>query len=137
MALSEAVATELNFSRDLTRREDLYISAEELALKLREGWASSNKNCFLRYKKCNTSVLCVVASEFNRMSNRVALTFREDREAAPYARKLDQFFKTVCENPKSQLRKEYAGCSRYNMAIHSLITRLYCTADPTQACVFI
>ncbi|KAH7383189.1 hypothetical protein BKA66DRAFT_609113 [Pyrenochaeta sp. MPI-SDFR-AT-0127] len=136
LALSEAVAKRCFFEQ-LLPREDLYVSTEELGLKLREGWASSNENYFPRFAERKTSVLCITASEFDRVSNRVTLSFREDRETTPYARRLNRFIKRLSENPRSRISKDYNDCLRDTKAIHSLIIGPYSIKDPTQACVFI
>ncbi|KAH9878179.1 hypothetical protein J1614_003396 [Plenodomus biglobosus] len=82
-------------------------------------------------------VLCVTASDFDRLSDRVVLSFHNDRETTPYARRLDSFIKSTCENPRSGLYKVYATCFRYTKAVHSLIVEPCCISNPTQACVFI
>jgi hypothetical protein len=136
VAIPEALASKIWYFPDLLQQEHLYISGEEVGLKLEEAWASSHEQYFLRYMNCKASVLCVTASEFDKLSNRAVLSFREDRETIPYARRLDKFFKDVCENPSRRCR-DYEPCSRYNVALHSLMVRPYCIENPTQSCVFI
>jgi hypothetical protein len=137
IALTESVASQIFWLRDIVKRNELVVSAEELGLKLREAWASSNKNYFRRYTSGQTSVLCVTASDFDRLSDRVVLSFHHDRETTPYARRLNSFIKRTCENPRAGLYKLYATCCRYTKAIHSLTVQPHCVLDPTQACVFI
>jgi hypothetical protein len=137
LALTESVARKSWYAEDIFQREELVVSAEELELKLREAWASSHTNYFHRYASGETSVLCVTASDFDRLSSRVVLTFRDDREMTPYARRLDSFIKNTCENPRSVLYKVYATCFRYTKAVHSLTVEPHCISDPTQACVFV
>jgi hypothetical protein len=136
VAIPEALASKFWYFTNLLQQEHLYISGEEVGLKLREAWASSHEQYFLRYMDCKASVLCVTASEFDKLSSRAVLSFREDRETIPYARRLDKFFKDVCENPSRRCR-DYEPCSRYNVALHTLMVRPYCIEDPTQSCVFV
>ncbi|KAH7079882.1 hypothetical protein BKA63DRAFT_229876 [Paraphoma chrysanthemicola] len=141
LALTESVATHTWPLRDIVERNEPVVSAEELGLKLREAWASNHKNYFRRYASGDTSVLCVTASDYDRLSDRVVLSFHNDREIMPYARRLNSFIETTCERtcemPRAELQKIYAPCFRHTKAVHSLIVEPHCISDPTQACVFI
>jgi hypothetical protein len=118
-------------------RNELVASGEEVGLKLREAWASSNNNYFVRYAGGQTSVLCATASDFDRLSDRVVLSFYDNRETMPYARRLDSFIKKTCENSRAGLYKVYVKCFRYTKTVHSLTVEPHCSLDPSQACVFI
>jgi hypothetical protein len=137
LAVTESAAKNMLWTESMFKRNELVASAEELELKLHEAWASSPKNYFQRYAGGQTSVLCVTASDFDRLSARVVLSFHNDRETTPYARRLDSFIKSTCENPRAGLYKVYSTCFRYTKAIHSLTVEPHCIEDPTQACVFI
>jgi hypothetical protein len=137
LALTESAASEMTWVQWNLEPNELVVSAEILGLKLREAWASSNEHYFPRYASGQTSVLCVTASDFDRQLDRVVLSFDNDREITPYARRLDSFIKSACENPRAGLYKIYATCFRYTKAVHSLTVEPYCISDPTQACVFI
>jgi hypothetical protein len=119
------------------KRNELVASAEELAVKLLESWTSSQKNYFHRYASDQISVLCVTASDFDRLSDRVVLSFHNDRDTKSYARRLDSFIETTCENPRAGRYKIYAPCFRYTKAVHLLTVEPHCILDPTQAFVFI
>ena len=82
-------------------------------------------------------MLCVTASEQEKLDGRVVLSFHSDSEVAPWARRLDGFIKSTCENPRAVLLKTYAPCFRHTKAYHSLTVEPYCVSDPTQNCVFI
>jgi hypothetical protein len=140
LAITESVASKLQYVRDIKdilERNELVASAEELGLKLREAWTSSHKNYFQRYASGQTSVLCVTASDFDKLSDRVVLSFHNDRDITPYVRKLDSFIRNTCENLRAKLYKVYALCFRYTKVVHSLTVELYCILNPTEACVFI
>ncbi|KAJ4371532.1 hypothetical protein N0V83_004751 [Neocucurbitaria cava] len=136
LALAESVASGFFYPERGVGRNEV-VSAEELGLKLREAWTSSNENYFHRYASGQTSVLCVTVSDFDRLSDRIVLSFRDDSEIMPFARRLDSFIKKSCVNPRSGLHKLYAKCLRYTKAVHSLTVAPHCISDPTQACVFI
>ena len=142
LALTETVARKMMsvgmwrfFQRD--EADELVAPAEELGIKLREAWASSDKNYFQRYVKGQTGVLCVTASDYDKQSGRVILGFHNDRETTNYARRLDSFMKTACENRRAGLFKIYSTYSRYTKVVHSLTVEPHCVLNPTQDCVFI
>jgi hypothetical protein len=137
LALPESAARHVYSVQDRLERNELVASGEELGLKLREAWASSNKNYFARYASGQTSVLCATASDFDRLSDRVVLSFYNNRETTPYARRLDSFIKRTCENSRAGLHTVYVKCFRYTKAVHSLTVEPHCSLDPSQACVFI
>ena len=137
IAVTESVASKSFYGQDILKRNELVDSAGELELKLGEAWTSSNKNYFQRYVRGQTDVLCVTASDSDRLANRVVLSFHNDRETTPYGRRLDSFIKATCENPRAGRYKIYATCFRYTKAVHSLTVEPHCVSDPTQACVFI
>jgi hypothetical protein len=121
----------------LLQNNELVDSAAELGLKLQEAWTSSNKNYFKRYASAQTSVLCVTASDHDRSVYRVTLGFYSDGETTNYAKRLDAFIKTTCENQRGKLYKLYSSCYRYTNIVHSLTMEPHCVLDPTQDCVFI
>jgi hypothetical protein len=137
LALTESVAGKMRDLKHIPEQNEPIAPAEELGLKLREAWASSHENYFQRYASSQTSVLCATASDFDRLSDRVVLSFQDNRDATNYARKLNCFIKNVCENRRAKLYKVYAMCFRYSRTVHSLTVEPHCTLDPTQACVFI
>jgi hypothetical protein len=137
IAVTESVASKSLYGKHILERNELVDSAGELELKLGEAWTSSNKNYFQRYVRGQADVLCVTASDSDRLANRVVLSFHNDRETTPYARRLDSFIKATCENPRAGRYKIYATCSRYTKAVHSLAVEPHCVSDPAQACVFI
>jgi hypothetical protein len=137
IALTESAASKSSFWKYVLKKDMVVASAGDLETKLSEAWASSHKNYFHRYARGDTSVLCATASDFDKMSDRVVLSFHNDLETTPYARKLDSFIKTTCENPRAGLYKFYATCFRYTRAVHSLTVEPHCILDPAQACVFI
>ena len=138
LAVTETVACggEVIFPH-LLETSELVDSAAELGLKLQEAWTSSNKNYYKRYARGQISVLCVTASDHDRSVDRVNLGFHSDRETTNYAKRLDSFIKTTCENRRAGLYKIYATCSRYTKAVHSLIVEPHCVLDPTQDLVFV
>jgi hypothetical protein len=136
IAVTESVASKSFYGQHILERNELVDSAGELELKLGEAWTSSNKNYFQRYVRGQTDVLCVTASDSDRLANRVVLSFHNDRETTPYGRRLDSFIKATCENPRAGRYKIYATCFRYTKAVHSLTVEPHCVSDPTQACVF-
>jgi hypothetical protein len=137
LAVAESAARHIFMRKDLAERNELVASGEELGVKLREAWASSNRNYFARYAGGQTSVLCVTASDFDRLSDRVVLSFYNDRDTTSYARRLDLFIKRTCENSRAGLHKIYVKCFRYTRAVHSLTVEPHCSLDSSQACVFI
>jgi hypothetical protein len=137
IAVTESVASKSVYGKHILERNELVDSAGELELKLGEARTSSNKNYFQRYVRGQTDVLCVTASDSDRLANRVVLSFHNDRETTPYARRLDSFIKATCENPRAGRYKIYATCFRYTKAVHSLTVEPHCVLDPTEACVFI
>ncbi|EUC44388.1 hypothetical protein COCMIDRAFT_27266 [Bipolaris oryzae ATCC 44560] len=137
LALTESVARKIWVLEKMVERHELIASADELGLKLREAWASSNENYFQRYATSQTTVLCATASDFDRMSDRVVLGFHDSRETTNYARRLNSFIENTCENKRAQLYKIYATCFRYTKTVHSLTVEPRCSLDPTQACVFV
>ncbi|CAN9326718.1 unnamed protein product [Alternaria alternata] len=116
---------------------ELVVPAEEVEIKLREAWASSDKNYFQRYAKGQTGVLCVTASDYDKSVDRVVLGFYSGREMTNHARRLDSFFKSTCKDRQAELYKIYATCSRYTKVVHSLTVEPHCVLDPTQDCVFV
>jgi hypothetical protein len=134
LALSEPAVLDADFKAKI-QREDSFISAEELSLKLREVWASRNEQYFLRYSRSMLSGLRVDSSEFAMLSNQVAFSFREDDDAQLYVSWLETFFSNMLDNPS--LYKSFEACSRYNVSFHSLMVRPYCIEDPTQTCVYL
>jgi hypothetical protein len=136
LALTESAAKKMLVWRML-ERDELVVSAEELGLKLREARASSNENYFQRYAYGQTSVLYVTASDFDKLSDRVVLTFRNDPETTSYAGRLDSFIKSTCDNLRVALYKSCTPCLRCTKTVHSLTVEPHCVQDPTQACVFI
>lgn len=138
LALTEAAARETLYPFGYMLEEiELVAPAEELAIKLREAWHSSNKNYYKRYASGKSSVLCVTASDYDKSVDRVVLGFYSDREMTNHARRLDLFFKTACEDRKGELYKVYALCSRYTKVVHSLTVEPHCALNPDQDCVFI
>jgi hypothetical protein len=137
LALTESVASKQRFKKDMPKQNERVVSAEELEVKLLEIQASSQENYFHRYASDQTSVLCVTASDFDRLSDRVVLSFHNDRDTASYARRLDSFIKATCENPRAGRYKIYATCFRYTKGVHSLTVEPHRILDPTQACVFL
>ncbi|KAI4641179.1 hypothetical protein J4E93_008058 [Alternaria ventricosa] len=133
IALTESVANTISFFQ-YARREQLVVTAEELEIKLREAWVSSPESYFLRYASGHTNVLCATASEY---TGEIVLSFHSYSEITPWARSLDHFIKSTCENPRAEYDKAYAPCFRDTKAIHSLMLKPYCVSDPTQNCVFI
>jgi hypothetical protein len=125
------------FFQHLLQTSVLVDSAYELELKLQEAWTSSNQNYYKRYANGQTSVLCVTASDHDRSVDRVNLGFYSDGETTNYAKRLDAFIKTTCENQRGQLYKLYSSCYRYTNVVHSLTMEPHCVFDPTQDCVFI
>jgi hypothetical protein len=136
LTLTESAAKKM-LVWEMLERDELVVSAEELGLKLREAWASSNENYFQRYARGQTSVLYVTASDFDKLSDRVVLTFRNDPETTSYARRLDSFIKSTCDNPRATLYQFCTPCLRCTKTVHSLTVEPHCVQDPTQACVFI
>jgi hypothetical protein len=137
LALAESAARYMYLVANVLMRNALVASGEEVGLKLREAWASSNNNYFARYTGGQASVLCATASDFDRLSDRVVLSFYNDCDTTPYARRLDSFIKRTCENSRAGLYKVYIKCFRYTKAVHSLTVKPHCSVDPTQACVFL
>jgi hypothetical protein len=137
IAVTESVASKSSLVKLILERNELIDSAGDLELKLAEAWTSSNKNYFQRYVRGQTDVLCVTASDYDKLANRVVLSFHNDRETTPYARRLDSFIKATCENPRAGRYKIYATCFRYTKAVHSLLVEPQSVSDSTQACVFI
>ncbi|EMD94571.1 hypothetical protein COCC4DRAFT_66237 [Bipolaris maydis ATCC 48331] len=137
LALTESAAKKVWALKNILEQNKLIASADELGLKLREAWASSNENYFQRYATSQTSVLCATASDFDRLSDRVVLGFHDSRDATNYARRLNTFIQNTCEKPRAQLYKIYAPCFRYTKTIHSLTVEPHSSIDPTQACVFV
>jgi len=137
IALTESIAQGRYKMDDILAQKELVVEADVLDFKLREAWASSPESYFRRYASDQTNVLCVTASEQDKLDGRVVLSFHNDSEVAPWARRLDEFIKSTCENPRAVLRKTYAPCFRYTKAIHSLTVKPQCISDPTQDCVFI
>jgi hypothetical protein len=137
IAVTESVAKQIWEWKGIVEQNEMVVSAEELGIKLREAWASSQENYFKRYADGQTSVLCATASDFDKMSYRVVLSFQKDHEVRSIARKLDSFIKATCENPRAGRYKIYATCFRYTKAVHSLTVEPHSASDPTQACVFI
>ncbi|KAI4915315.1 hypothetical protein J4E85_010440 [Alternaria conjuncta] len=105
IAITESVAQRRVAFRDILEQNELVISAEDLDLKLREAWASSPESYFRRYASDQTNVLCVTASEQEKLDGRVVLSFHNDSEVAPWARRLDEFIKRTCENPRARSKK--------------------------------
>jgi hypothetical protein len=134
LALSEPAILDADLKAKI-QQEDSFISAEELSLKLREVWASTNEQYFLRYSRSMFSEFRVDSSEFDRLSNRVVFNFREDAWANLHAGWLAKFFSNTSDN--QSLYKRFEACSRYNVSFHSLMIRPYCIEDPAQACVYI
>jgi len=137
IALTESIAQGMWNMDDILAQKELDVRADEVEFKLREAWASSPESYFRRYARDQTNVLCATASEQEKLDDRVVLSFHSDSEVAPWARRLDEFIKRTCENPRAVLRKTYAPCFRYTKAIHSLTVKPHCISDPTQDCVFI
>jgi len=137
IALTESVAQGMWRMDDILAQKELVVHADELELKLREAWASSPESYFRRYASDQTNVLCVTASEQEKLDGRVVLSFHSDRDITSWARTLDAFIERTCENPRAVLRRTYAPCFRYTKAIHSLTVKPHCIADPAQDCVFI
>lgn len=137
LALTESVAKKIWILEQTLDQNELIASADELGLKLREAWASSHENYFQRYATSQTSVLCVTASDYDRLSDRVVLGFHDSRETTNYARRLNSFIENTCEKPRAQLYKIYATCFRYTKTVHSLTVEPHRSLDPTQACVFV
>ncbi|CAN9340499.1 unnamed protein product [Alternaria sp. RS040] len=138
LALTEAAASKTEYPFGYMLEEiELVAPAEELAIKLREAWHSSNKNYYKRYASGKSSVLCVTASDYDKSVDRVVLGFYSDREMTNHTKRLDSFFKTACEDRKAELYKVYATCSRYTKAVHSLTVEPHCALNPDQDCVFI
>ncbi|KAB2107022.1 hypothetical protein AG0111_0g4835 [Alternaria gaisen] len=124
-------------ARYMLEEIELVVPAEEVGIKLREAWASSDKNYFQRYAKGQTGVLCVTASDYDKSVDRVVLGFYSGREMTNHARRLDSFFKSTCKDRQAELYKIYATCSRYTKVVHSLTVEPHCVLDPTQDCVFV
>jgi hypothetical protein len=137
IAVTESVAKKSYYGKRMLERNGLLGSVGELEYKLGEAWTSSNKNYFQRYVRGQTEVLCVTASDADKLANRVVLSFHNDRDTTPYVRRLDSFIKATYEDPQKGRYKIYATCFRYTKAVHSLTTEPHCVSDPTQACVFI
>jgi hypothetical protein len=137
IALTESIAQDDWELKEIIERNALEVSAEVLGIHLGEAWASSQENYFKRYAGGQTSALCVTASDIDRLSHRVTLSFQNDRDITPYARRTDSFIRDTCEDPRARLHKVYSPCYRYTKAVHSLTVEPHCIFDPTEACVFI
>jgi hypothetical protein len=137
LAVTEPVAKKYWYGKHMLEQNEQVISAEELGVKLLESWTSSQKNYFHRYASDQISVLCVTVTDFDKLSDRVVISFRNDRDYKSYARRLDSFIKTTCENPRAGRYKIYATCFRYTKAVHLLTVEPHCVLDPTQAFVFL
>ena len=140
LAFTGSVVKQMRYERDINgilERDELVASPEVLGLKLSEAWTSSHNNYFQRYASGEISVLRVTASDHDKMSDSVSLSFLNDRDTTNYARRLDSFIKNICEHPRASLHKVYAPCFRYTKVVHSLTVKPHCILDPTQACVFI
>jgi len=137
IALAESATEYVWDFKKILEKNEVAVTDYELESKLREAWASSPESYFRRYASDQTNVLCVTASEQEKLDGRVALSFHSDSEVTPWARRLDTFIKRTCENPRAVLHKAYAPCYRYTKAYHSLSVKPYCVSDPTQDCVFI
>ncbi|KAI4940473.1 hypothetical protein J4E86_010853 [Alternaria arbusti] len=105
IALTESVAQGMWRMDDILAQKELVVHADELELKLREAWASSPESYFRRYASDQTNVLCVTASEQEKLDGRVVLSFHSDRDITSWARTLDAFIERTCENPRAHLKR--------------------------------
>lgn len=137
LALTAKVAKEFYSAKETSKRNELYASGDQLEGKLGDFKAWSQEDYIQRYANGKSSVICVTASPSDTLSDRVVISFDSNRETIPYARRLDAFIKSACENPRGGLHKIYAPCFLYTRAAHPLTVNLRCILDPSQDCVFI